>query len=93
MFLPGLDRPALACPCCGAWRAPRRGMLPAHRAADGISRCAGSGQKVAVDLTAAEWRARLEAGAREAGLRRGSRVHRASRPPVAPPLFRIARGA
>jgi hypothetical protein len=92
MLCPGA-RPVLACPDCGTWRVPSRGMLPAHRAADGITRCPGSGQRVRIDLTAAEWRARLDAAVREAGLRRGSRVHCGARPPVAPPVFRIARAA
>ncbi len=86
-------RPVLACPDCGTWRVPRRGMLPAHRAADGVTRCGGSGQRVVIDLTPAEWRARLDAAVREADVRRGSRVHRGARPPVAPPVFRIARVA
>ena len=88
MFLP---RPALACPDCGSWRVPARGMLPAHRAADGVARCSGSGQRVVIDVTPAEWRARLDAAVREASLRRSNRVRRGSRPPVAPPVFRIAR--
>ncbi len=92
MLCPGA-RPVLACPDCGTWRVPSRGMLPAHRAADDITRCPGSGQRVRIDLTAAEWRARLDAGVREAGLRRGNRVHRGPRPPVAPPVFRIAHAA
>ena len=92
MLHPG-SRPVLACPDCGTWRIPRRGMLPAHRAADGVSRCAGSGQRVRIDLTAADWQARLRTAVREAGLRRGSRVHRGARPPVAPPVFRITGAA
>jgi hypothetical protein len=88
MFLP---RPVLACPDCGSWRVPQRGMLPAHRAADGVTRCGGSGQRVVIDVTAAERRVQLDAAVREAGLRHGSRIHRGSRPPVAPPVFRIAR--
>jgi hypothetical protein len=43
-------------------------MLPAHRAADGVTRCARSGQRIQVDLTPAEWRARLDAAVREARL-------------------------
>lgn len=92
MLSPGC-RPVLACPDCGTWRVPQRGMLPAHRAADGVARCAGSGQRVTIDLTPAEWQARLDAAVREAGQRRGSRVHRGGRPPVAPPVFRLARVA
>ena len=93
MLSPASPKPVLACPDCRTWRIPARGMLPAHRAADGITRCPGSGQRVRIDLTAAEWRARLDAAVREAGLRRGSRVHRGARPPVAPPVFRITRAA
>jgi hypothetical protein len=84
---------AIACPSCQTWRVPRRGMLPAHRAADDVTRCPGSGLRVQVDLTAAQWQARLHAAARQAGLRRGSRVHLGARPPVPPPVFRIARAA
>jgi hypothetical protein len=87
------SRPVLACPDCGTWRVPRRGMLPAHRAVDGVTRCAGSGQRVVIDLTAAQWRALLDSAVREAGMRRGSRVHRGSRPPAPPPVFRITRTA
>jgi hypothetical protein len=92
MLSPG-SRPVLACPDCGTWRVPRRGMLPAHRAADGVTRCGGSGQRVVIDLTPAQWRARLDAAVREAAARRGSRVHRGNHPPVARPVFRIARTA
>jgi hypothetical protein len=92
MLVPGA-RPVLACPDCGTWRVPRRSMLPAHRAADGVTRCSGSGQLVRIDLTPAEWQARLHAAVREAGLRHGSRVHRGARPPVPPPVFRIAHAA
>lgn len=90
MMHPGA-RPVVACRDCGTWRVPRRGMLPAHRAADGVTRCPGSGQRVTIDLTPAEWQARLRAAVREAALRRGSRVHRDARPPVALPVFRIGR--
>jgi len=92
MLCPGA-RPVLACPDCGTWRVPQRGMLPAHRAGDGVTRCAGSGQRVVIDLTPPEWRARLDVAAREAGLRRGSRVNRSARPPVPPPVFRVTRAA
>lgn len=83
----------IACPDCGTWRVLRRAMLPAHRAADEITRCPGSGQRVRVDLTAAQWRAWLAVAAREAGRRRASRVHRGARPPVPPPVFRLTRAA
>ena len=71
MLSPG-SRPVLACPDCGTWRVPRRGMLPAHRGSDEVARCPGSGQRVTIDLTPAEWQARLNAAAREAGRRRGA---------------------
>jgi len=93
LMLSPSSRPVLACPDCGTWRVPRRGMLPAHRAADGVTRCAGSGQRVVIDLAPAQWRALLEAAVREAGLRRGSPVHHGSRPPAPPPVFRITRTA
>ena len=60
------ERPVLACPDCGTWRVPRRGMLPAHRAGDGVRRCPGSGQRVRIDLTPAQWLADLQAAARVA---------------------------
>ncbi len=95
MFCTG-GLPAVACPDCGTWRVPRRGMLPAHRGGRGSEaglRCPGSGQRVRLDLTSAEWAARLRTAAREAALRHGSRAQRGARPPVAPPVFRITRAA
>jgi hypothetical protein len=92
MLSPG-SRPVVACPDCGTWRAPRRTMLPAHRAPDEITRCPGSGQRVQIDLTTAEWQARLRAAVRDAGLRHGSRVHRGAHPPVPPPVFRLSGAA
>ncbi|HLI38679.1 MAG TPA: hypothetical protein VKV80_15260 [Streptosporangiaceae bacterium] len=83
-------RPVVACPDCGTWRIPRRHMIPAHRADDGTTRCPGSGQRVVVDLSFAQWQAALRAAVREAGLRHGSRVRRGARPPIAPPVFRLA---
>jgi hypothetical protein len=92
MLFPG-SRPVVTCPDCGTWRVPQRGMLPAHRAIDGVTRCGGSGQRVVIDVTPAEWRVRLDAAVREAGLRRGGRVRRASQPPTVPPVFRMTRTA
>ncbi len=92
MLYPG-ERPVVACPDCGTWRVPRRGMLPAHRGGDGNQadpRCPGSGQRVRIDLTPAQWRANLQAAAREAASRRGTRVYRRPRPAAAPPVFRLA---
>lgn len=61
------DSCQLACPMCGRWRNLQ--TLPgvsdekhvgAHRADDGITRCPGSGQRVVVDETLQQWRARVE---------------------------------
>jgi hypothetical protein len=92
MLAPG-TRAVVACPDCGTWRVPARGMLPAHRAADEVTRCDGSGQRIRIDLTPAEWQARLAAAVREAGQRHAVRVHRSGRPPTAPPIFRLTRAA
>jgi hypothetical protein len=48
--------------CPGGARCPLIGPLMASPL------CAGSGQRIQVDLTPAEWRARLDAAVREAGL-------------------------
>ncbi|KWX02748.1 hypothetical protein TH66_13470 [Carbonactinospora thermoautotrophica] len=83
------ERPQVACPDCGRWRFLRRGMLVPHRADDGVSRCPGSAQRVVIDLTPAEWQARLREAARHAGQRRSMRVQRKPQPPVPPPVFRM----
>lgn len=57
---------AIACPVCGRWRRLHRGMLFPHRAADGTTRCPGSGQRIRVDLSAGEWLRRLRAAERAA---------------------------
>jgi hypothetical protein len=88
MLFPG-SRPVLACPGCGTWRVLRRSMVPAHRSADEVSRCPGSGQRVVVDLSPAEWLARLQAAVRETAQRRPSRVYRGACTPVTPPVYRI----
>lgn len=84
------SRLVLACPDCGTWRAPRRGMLPAHRAADEVTRCPGSGQRVIVDVSPGQWAACLHAGIRDAATRRSSRAHGGRRPLAPPALSRIA---
>jgi len=55
---------AVACPICGKWRHVRRHMLWPHRAHDGKTRCPGSGQRVRLDLTPAQWLVRLETARR-----------------------------
>ncbi len=46
---------AVACPVCGRWRRVKRHMLWPHRAADGLTRCLGSGQRIQIDLLPGEW--------------------------------------
>ena len=89
MLYPG-TRPVVACPDCGTWRVPRRGLLPAHRAADEHSRCPGSGQRVTIDLTPVQWMESLRVAAREVAGRRGTTVRRSGRLPIPQPLFRLA---
>jgi hypothetical protein len=89
LLAPG-SRPVVTCPDCGTWRMLKRGMVPAHRSADEVARCPGSGQRLVMDLSVAEWRARLDAAARDAALRRSSQVHCSGHPPTPPPVFRLA---
>jgi hypothetical protein len=86
---PGMH-PVVACPDCGTWRMLRRGMLPAHRAADEHSRCPGSGQRVTIDLTPVQWVENLRVAAREAAGRRATTIRRSGNPPVPRPVFRLA---
>lgn len=86
---PGV-RPSLACPTCGAWRLLRRGMITPHNTHGTMRRCAGSGQRVTLDLTPAAWRARLAIGDRHAGMRHGTPVRLRPTPPVARPVCRLA---
>ena len=67
---------AMACPICGKWRRVKRHMLWPHRAHDGVTRCPGSGQRVVIDLTPGEWRARLESARRS--VRRAPSLQRAT---------------
>ena len=89
MLYPG-THPLVACPDCGTWRMPQRGMLPAHRAADEHSRCPGSGQRVTIDLTPVQWMENLRVAVREAAGRRAATVRRSGNPPVTRPVFRLA---
>lgn len=70
------ERPMVACPECRRWRALHRGMLAPHRADDGVSRCPGSAWRVRIDLSPAEWLARLEAARRS--VRRTASLQRAT---------------
>lgn len=89
MLYPG-THPVVACPDCGTWRVPKRGMLPAHRAADEYSRCPGSGQRVTIDLTPVQWMESVRVAAREAAGRRGTTVRRSGKPLILQPVFRLA---
>ncbi|TMR27355.1 hypothetical protein [Actinomadura geliboluensis] len=93
----------VGCPDCGAWRSVKRSMITPHRGPDvpGADAwpnefrppapwCPGSGQKVRVDLTFEEWRARLEEGCRQSGQRRRTRVMPRPKPPVARAVVQIA---
>ena len=84
------EPPTAACPDCRRWRGLHRGMLAPHRADDGVTRCPGSGQRVRIDLTPAEWRTRLREAENDAGGRHGTRVTRSPQPPAPTPIGRIA---
>lgn len=59
------ERYQVACPWCDRWRLLLRGMLEPHRRADGVSRCPGSGQRIVLDETETQWRARQRRTAAE----------------------------
>ncbi|GAA2630935.1 hypothetical protein GCM10010411_81110 [Actinomadura fulvescens] len=93
----------IGCPECGVWRSIKRSMITPHRGpnvpgADAWPAefrppapwCPGSGQKVKVDLSFEEWRARLAEASRHAGQRRRTRVIPRPKPPAAPPVHRLA---
>ncbi|GII05475.1 hypothetical protein [Planobispora takensis] len=84
------ERPMAVCTDCGAWRILRRNMLWPHRAADGVSRCPGSGQRIVLDLTPAEWLSSLSVACRDAAGRRARRTFSKPEPPAPPPLHRMA---
>lgn len=84
------EPPQFVCVDCGRWTLLRRGIALTHRAAGSHARCAGSGQRVTIDLTPAQWTARLAEATRNAALRRAARVHRKAAPPTPPAVHRIA---
>jgi hypothetical protein len=88
---PGEAR-AIMCPGCNRWQVPHDGGLRRHTVAVGSEvPCSETGRRVWFDLGFVAWRALLEAAVRDAALRHGDRVYRSACPPVAAPLFRIAR--
>ncbi|GAA2156646.1 hypothetical protein GCM10009727_65600 [Actinomadura napierensis] len=93
----------VACPECGRWKSIKRGMVTPHRGphvpgADAWPaefrpsppRCPGSGQRIRIDLTFEEWRARLAAGCRQAGQRRRTRVMPRPKPPAMRAIVQMA---
>lgn len=84
------EAPMVACPDCRRWRGLRRGMLAPHRLDDGVTRCPGSGQRIRIDLTPAEWQTRLREAERDAGRRQGTRVVRSPQPPTPPAVGQLA---
>jgi DNA-directed RNA polymerase subunit RPC12/RpoP len=84
------------CADCGRWTLLRRGIALSHRAADGVTRCPGSGQRLTRDITPAEWAIRLREGTRDVGgrhvtTRRGG-LHYAAKPPAPRAVCQIAAG-
>ena len=86
---PGESR-QYVCGDCGRWTLLRRGIALTHRAADGVTRCPGSGQRVTCDLTPAQWAARVRVAERDADTHRAGRVHRTAKPPAPPAVHQIA---
>lgn len=84
------EPPTVTCPDCRRWRCLHRGMLAPHRAGDGDTRCPGSGQRIRIDLTPAEWQTRLREAERDAGRRHRTRVIRSPQPPTPPAVSRMA---
>jgi hypothetical protein len=93
----------VGCPDCGCWKSIKRGMITAHRGPEEPGadawpaefrpprqRCPGSGQRIRLDLTYDQWRARLAEASRRAGQRRRTRVIPRPKPPMAPPVHHLA---
>ncbi len=83
------EHPTFACqePGCGIWRSLKRRMLIPHPAPSGQGRCAGSWQRIEIDMTPEEWVAmrqeQLVEAVQDAAARRPTRVNR--KPKVTPP--------
>ncbi|MGW1988051.1 hypothetical protein ACWCPJ_37355 [Streptomyces collinus] len=100
------NEPRLAvCPDCQTWHRLKRSMILPHRAPDatpdetrryfgdkpaGGRRCAGSAQRVIIDITAEEWGQRLLAADSTATGRRATRQHSKPLPAPATPVHRMA---
>lgn len=85
-------RAFLACPQgCGQWAYLRRGMFPVHRPDSESSRCAGSAQRIYMDLDWIGHRSKLAKADRSLDTRRGNRVHIVANPPAPVPVCHMAR--
>lgn len=96
------DAPMLACPECRTWLVVTGGMLPPHRsdhrpdqperdhAGPRRPRCAASRRPVVLDLLPSAWASQSVIGARDAGMRHGSRTEFSPTPPIPAPVFRLA---
>lgn len=94
----------VVCSDCRTWRKLTRSMIPAHRStdlgrdlrdADGTqvkrdTRCPGSGQRVLVDITLAQWVALIEEGGTEVASRRPTKVLRKVKAPQPGAVLHIA---
>jgi len=83
------ETPSAVCGDCGTWRVIRRGMVFAHRAADGRTRCPGSGQRITLNTPLAVLESREWGEVAGANLRRPTRVQLKPSAPIAPPVFRL----
>jgi hypothetical protein len=86
-------RPLVACPDCGRLRVWRRGMLVAHNIDQpgqaGTRRCRGSGQRIRLDVSPAEWLRQMQAAAGLAARRACAvQLPHTHRRTAVPPLLR-----
>lgn len=84
------ETPSVVCPDCSTWRIIRRGMIFAHRATDGRTRCPGSGQRITVSIPLALLESREWGEVAAANLRRPTRVQLKPSAPIPLPVFRLA---
>ncbi|MFL4910895.1 hypothetical protein ACJ6WF_49360 [Streptomyces sp. MMS24-I2-30] len=95
----------VVCPDCATWRRLKRSMILPHRDGapvekterryrgdkpSGGRRCAGSAQRVVIDITAEEWGRRLLEADSTATGRRSARQHSKPLPAPAVPVHRLA---
>jgi hypothetical protein len=94
----------VVCADCRTWRKLTRGMIPAHRSTDPgcelrdnegklikrDTRCPGSGQRIEIDLTLAQWVGQIEDGLTEVAARRPTKVLRKIPTPKPPAVIHMA---